>query len=819
MRSPSPPTLSTSTACYHCGASCPSPPIQQEEKSFCCEGCKRVYEIIHSHDLGEYYLLENTAPGSTYTHSRSHSLDWLNAPEVRQQLIDYADENQTHITFRLPQIHCSSCVWLLEQLYKLHPGIYDAQVNFLRRTLRVRFDERQLPLGELAHLLSVIGYPPEILLEDLQAHAPKASHPQRLLSFQLGVAGFCFGNIMLLSFPEYLNAGQLTEAFSGFFSYLTLLLVLPVLLFSARDYYQSAFWSIKQGRLNMDVPITLGILTLFGRSLWEIMVLGAPGYLDALAGLVFFLLIGKWFQVKTYQRLSFDKSYTAYFPATITRKTGEDSQRVPITQLEVGDIMIVKEGEIIPADGILLSTDTQIDYSFVTGESVPVPRSKKDSVYAGGRIMGKSAEILVHQQVNTSYLTQLWEQDEPADKPAADSSLADRVAQRFTWGVLTISAIAGIWWAFYADLGTAANVVTSVLIVACPCGLALSAPIALGNTLRILARRGLYVKNIHVLEAISQITHIVFDKTGTLTQTNQSTVSYQGTELTPTYRSWLQALTQHSTHPVSKQIHQWLGETPKVDATFWNSQVGKGITAQIEGHQLHLGSWAFLSKQFSIDTPKPEAEKGTYWALDGTIQGVFQLSPHYRTGWVQLVHQLARRYGLSVLSGDHAQALPTLQQKFPAESTLLFEQSPFDKRNYLQELQQTGEKVMMVGDGLNDAGALKQSEVGIAVAEDLHQFSPACDAILSASHFSLLAPAIQYAHRSLALVKWGYALSLLYNVVGLSIAVQGLLSPLIAAILMPLSSISVVAFSLFSTWFATHTVGLPLVTDKSHFED
>ena len=292
MFSVHPKTTTESVCCYHCGDRCPDDAHRLDDKVFCCTGCKTVYEILNAYGLEAYYLMDQSTPGIPKKR-RTQDYDWLDEPDIREVLIDYADSTQTHLTFKLPQIHCSSCVWLLEQLYKLHPGILDSQVNFLRRRLKVRIDESQISLGELATWLARIGYAPEIQLQDIQQASSPSQKPNRRLAFQLGVAGFCFGNIMLLSFPEYLSLGALSSNFAQFFNYLIVGLSLPVLLYSARDYYASAFWSIRQGRLNMDVPITLGMAALFGRSLWENICLAGSGLPGCPGGSGFFSIDGK----------------------------------------------------------------------------------------------------------------------------------------------------------------------------------------------------------------------------------------------------------------------------------------------------------------------------------------------------------------------------------------------------------------------------------------------------------------------------------------------------------------------------------------------
>ena len=356
-------TVQSAVTCFHCGEPCPDNGPSLNEKRFCCTGCKTVYEILEAHELGAYYTLDQRAPGTkTDVNKGIDEYSWLDSPEVSADMLQYAGEDASRITFSLPQIHCSSCIWLLEKLPRLHEGIRQTRVDFLRKSCTVVFSPSHIPLSGVVALLKKIGYPPELNLIDLQGEKKVAKDYTD--TYRLGLAGFCFGNIMLLSFPEYLSLGELSTQYARFFGYLNLLLSLPVLLYSAVGYYRSAWASLQQRHLNMDVPISLGIITLFARSAFEILSQTGPGYLDSLAGLVFFLLIGKWFQNKTYAQLAFDREYGDYFPIAVLKADAQSERYVPVTTLNPGEIVIIKNEELIPADGILLSDKAHIDYSF-----------------------------------------------------------------------------------------------------------------------------------------------------------------------------------------------------------------------------------------------------------------------------------------------------------------------------------------------------------------------------------------------------------------------------------------------------------------------
>ena len=788
----------TKTNCYHCGEHCDHQDIHIEEKIFCCDGCKMVFEILNENDMCTYYNLENNKAGISLKSGKDVSdYEVLEDIDVQKRLIDFENDEIVKATFYMPQIHCTACIWLLENLYKLHPGVAQSKVNFLKKETYITYRKADTTLRDIVRLLASIGYAPEINLKDLDEDNPKRSKASKTFIYKLGVAGFAFGNIMLLSFPEYLGLNKTIDGdFARFFSYLNIVLALPVLFYSATEYYQSAWLSLKQKRPNIDIPIALGISVLFLRSIFEILSQTGAGYLDSMAGLVFFLLIGKWFQRKTYDTITFERDYKSYFPISATRRNASNEvQTVALTKLEKGDTIIVKNQELIPSDAMLIKGRANIDYSFVTGEAEPIRKKIGETIYAGGRQIGEAVEVTLTKKVSQSYLTQLWN-DEAFTKPSSDFNLMiDKVGKVFTIAILIIAAITGIYW-LINDSSLAMNAFTAVLIIACPCAIALNIPFALGNALRILGKNKFYIKNTDVLERMQNITNIVFDKTGTLTSTSKNQLIYEGTTLTNYEQHIVWTIVQQSSHPISQEISQYFQQQQqdqnnlKVDD--FQETIGQGIAAIIDGNRVRIGSEGFI---FNMEISN---SRGTFIEINNQIKGYFTIKNTYRSGIEKLIIDLQNRFNLSLLSGDNDRERGNLSTMFLPQQ-LHFNKKPEDKLMYIKDMQTNDKKVMMLGDGLNDAGALKQSEVGIAVSENLNQFSPACDAILDATELSKLSLFINYVKRSMTLVRISFVLSLIYNVIGLSFAVQGLLEPVIAAILMPLSSVTVVVFGMVST--------------------
>lgn len=798
-------TVETGTVCYHCGVECAPEQFVEDDKAFCCAGCQTVYRILNEHDMCQYYDIE-PSPGTQLKGKIQQRYEFLELPAVVEELVDYNDGTTAVVRFFLSQIHCASCIWLLENLHKFNPGIAHAQVNFMRKELKLRFNPDEISLRQVVELLDSIGYAPEI---ELNHKANRAQKTDRSLSYQLGIAGFAFGNIMLLSFPEYLGLSSSESVYFQLFGYLNIALSLPVLLYSGRPYWMSAWQAVKHGTVNMDVPITLGMLALFFRSSYEILSHTGAGYMDSLAGLVFFLLIGKWFQQRTFDSLSFERDYNAYFPIAATRLDGNAEQSVQIGQLKPGDRVLIRFGELIPADGVLMSGNALIDYSFVTGESTPVHKHAGDKIFAGGRQTGESFEMELTKPSSQSYLTNLWSNEAfQTDEYRKVEKFADKAGKYFTAVVLVIAFATLLYW-WPIDIAVAMQAFSAVLIIACPCAIALSIPFTYGNILRILARRSFFIKHTVVIEAIQSITHMVFDKTGTLTAADRSAVSfhpYEGRHLSDREKSLLRSLAFQSSHPASRIIAGYFATHPLQKLAELNECIGKGLSGIAEGVKVLLGSNSYM-QECGIDLP-PDLPPGTCLAIDGQYRGQFSFENEYRSGFGNTVKTLARSYKISVISGDNDRERALLERAFPDKNRLLFEQSPEDKLAYIRQLQNAGDKVMMIGDGLNDAGGLRQSNVGVVITESVNNFTPASDVIMAADNFQDLPVIMHFLKNAKKLIYWAYGLAFIYNLIGLSYAVTGSLSPLIAAVLMPLSSITIVAFGVLASNYFSRIYGL-----------
>jgi len=776
--------------CYHCGESCRKQRIDWDGKYFCCDGCKTVYELLKDHELCTYYDFQAMPGISPGENTYSGKYDYLDHDTIGDQLTRFADEKHRHVVFFIPKIHCSSCIWLLENLHRLNPGILQSSVNFIRKETSVIFDPQTVKLSEVAQLLAHVGYEPLISLEQAEKKERRVFNTEVL---KIGVAGFCFGNIMMLSFPDYFSVGNFfgEENLGLFFGMLNLALALPVFLYAASGFFKSAWKSIRHRYLNIDAPIALAILVTFLRSVYEIVSQSGTGYLDSMTGIVFFMLIGRYFQNKTYDTLSFERDYKSYFPLGVTVQASDGTTSgQPVSQLKKGDLILIRNQELIPADAILRSAQTHIDYSFITGESEPVKKQVGEHIYAGGRQLEGAILLEVTQPVSQSYLTQLWNGDTPKEGPK-NNRLVASINNWFTAAVLVIALGSAAFW-LVVDNTKALNALTAVLIVACPCGLLLTTTFAHGTILRIFGRRKFYLKNAAVIDQLAHIDTIIFDKTGTITQGSE--VHFEGAPMTPQHYQLAASLAAQSSHPLSRAIHRQYADGNELAVAGFEEHRGLGIKGMVAGKYVMLGSARFIAGS----TPTASATT-VFLSIDGEIPGFFSFSAAYRSGLPALIQNLSRRYQLKLLSGDNNADRPKLQQFFGKGTELLFDQQPDQKMGFIRQLRKKGNTVLMIGDGLNDAGALRESDVGIAVSDDTNTFSPACDAILDGRALHRLPDFIRLAKAVKKVIVVTFALSLSYNLIGLYFAVQGTLSPIIAAILMPASSISIILLTTIST--------------------
>ncbi len=778
----------TAPVCFHCGAACIGDKVRVDDHVFCCQGCKLVYELLEENGLCNYYTLQSHPGLSQIKPIRNDKYSFLDDESICNRLYQFTNGDKTIVSLYIPSIHCSSCMWLLEHLNRMDPGVSESRVNFTTKEVSIHFSRKKTTFRNLVELLTTIGYEPYISLDDVSVKKAKPYNKKKII--KLGVAGFCFGNIMMMSFPEYLGGKLGIESqYMHLFRYLNLLLSLPVFFYSASEFYKTAWGGLKQKTLNIDAPIVLALIITFSRSIYEILGNTGPGYLDSMSGIVFFMLAGRVLQDRTYQSLSFTRDYKSYFPIAVTVQTPTGNETRQLGDLKENDTVILHHEEIVPADSIVLNDNALIDYSFVTGEEEPVPVLKGDMVYAGGRQIGEELIIHVVKPIAGSYLTSLWNHYAFRKNKAEDNkkgSTIQLLSKYFTAVLFSLAALTAAYWWLH-DPSKIITSVSAMLIVACPCALLLAATFTNSNILRIFGLNGLYLRDATVIEQMTKANHIVFDKTGTVTDGTNSHIIVSGYQLNDAEKILVFSVVRQSNHPISKTLTAWLGQTTALPLTSWQEIPGKGIEAFYGGMLLQVGSAEFVG----ID----RNEKATVYIRLGRNICNIHMRSALRSAIPFLIGTLKKFYSLSLLSGDNANQKSQMQQVFGNGSNLMFEQKPVDKLNYINGLQAKGEKVIMIGDGLNDAGALQQSNVGITLAADVNNFTPACDAILKAENVSLLQALLDLSKWCRIIINISFVISIFYNCAGLYFAMTGAMRPVLAAILMPCSTLSIVILS------------------------
>ncbi len=796
--------IKTETICFHCGEKNDErTSVLFDDHFFCCHGCKQVYELLNKHNLCQYYTQQNH-PGNKIGSLSGQRFDYLDDVAVQNELLSFRDSSISKITFYVPQIHCSSCIWLLENLYVINPDITESRVQFVRKELYISFKNTS-SLKTVVEQLASLGYEPLINL-----NTPKTKENQKTdhsLIYKIGVTGFCAGNIMLFSFPEYFGDRFYEGSqFQKWFSYFNLILSLPVFFYGASNYFISAFQSLKYKTINMDVPIALGTGMVFFRSAYEVLSGTGVGYFDSLTGLVFFLLIGQWFQRKTYNKLSFENNYQSYFPLAVKRLNNKGKEETVLANyLQKDEIIAIHNQEIIPCDSILLSDFANIDYSFVSGESNLEKVSMNNLIYAGGRHIGTTIYLKVVKPVSASHLTQLWNKEvfQKEDKKSISKTL-DIIGKRFTIVTLLVTAFTFVFWQI-KNPSIAVWAPISVLLVACPCAIALAMPFGLSNAARWLSKLGFYVKNPNIIEKISKVNHLVFDKTGTLSVSNSNAIEFFGEPLTEEEEILLKSVVKHSLHPLSQSLSGFLYANA-VTLDSYQEFAGKGMVASCQSKEIKIGSAPFLG----LKSESGHVSK-VYVMIDGVYKGYYTIQKKYRQNLLKAIHDLKSMYKIDLLSGDHATEKGFLNTWFD-DKNMHFQNTPEDKLAFVENLKEQNEVVFMVGDGLNDAGALKAADVGMSVSDNVYYFSPACDVIAEADKLAYLPHVLKFSKRVMKGLWISFILSFLYNVVGFYFAFTGQLSPLVAAILMPTSSITVVLIAVFTVNF----LGKKLVKETGH---
>ena len=818
----------SSKHCYHCGLPVAESVdltvvIDNQAQPMCCAGCQAVAQAIVAAKLTDFYKYRthNAPTGQILVPEFLQQTSIYDNPAIQKRFVRYETEQLREAALILEGITCAACVWLNERHLKTLPGILEVQVNYSTHRARVRWDDSRIHLSEILQAISRIGY---------LAHPYDPARQQEILERErkqqlrrIGVAGALGMQVMMFSFALY--AGDwygMAPEFKALFYWLNLILTLPILLYCAEPFFKNAWRDLSHWQLGMDVPVTFAISLAFIGSVWTtltsvnhyLLATSYDGqvYYDSIAMFVFFLLTARYFELISRQRSAqAAENLVHLLPTTATRlhqtTTGIQEELVVVADLVVGDTVLIRPGETIPADGIILSGQSNVDESLLTGESYPISKNSGQPVIAGAINIDSPLQIQVDKigaDTVLSHILRLLERAQ-TEKPAL-TQLADRVAAKFILGVLLLALLVAIyWWQVNPSLWL--SITLSVLVVTCPCALSLATPTAVTAATSTLTQAGLITTRGHALETLARATHFVFDKTGTLTVGRlQLLTIHTLAHYTPAQcLQYALALERHSEHPIARALitaneQGQYGEPPTELTAYKVSNIpGAGIQGDIGGKRYFIGTPAFIAQQTHL-APDPEQLQAfqqpghtlVLLADTDTCYGALIFGDQIRPGAPELIQALQQQGKvISLLSGDHALAVQRVAQTVGIDD-FAYALSPAEKLQRVKDLQQTGAIVAMIGDGVNDAPVLAQAQVSIAMGSGTQVARASADMILLTEQLANLLIGIKTARRTLQIIRQNIIWAISYNLLALPAAASGWVAPWLAAIGMSFSSLLVV---------------------------
>jgi len=799
--------------CYHCGLPIPegadfSVPIDGSPRAMCCIGCQAVAEAIVAGGHGDYYRHRDAMPESPREALPAALLELgaFDHPDAQKGFVRPVGEHESEASLILEGITCAACVWLNESHIGRQPGVTGVEINYATRRARVRWDVQQTQLSKILEAIAAIGYRAHPY--DVGKSEQLAKKERKAALWRLFVAGFGMMQVMMYAIPVYLaDDGTMTADIEHLLRWASLLLTIPVVLYSSAPFFSNAFRDIRLLRVGMDVPVALGVGAAFAASLWATVVGQGEVYFDSVTMFVFFLLTGRYLEMMARQKaVRGVEALTRAMPAFANRLTAFpllETEKVVVSALVVGDLVLVRPGETIPADGRVEQGDSAVDESLLTGESLPVARKEGD-VVTGGSVNTASPLVIrvakVGEQTRMAAIARLMERA-ATEKPRMVLT-ADKIAARFVLALLVLAVLTAVIW-LRIDPDRALLVFISVLVVSCPCALSLATPAVLTVATGVLAGRGLLVARGHAVETLAKVGVMVFDKTGTLTLGHPvlRAVYPHGGNKESTILALAAAMEQASEHPLAKAVLDGYAQQSSAslpDIGEIKSVTGSGVVAQAGGETLRLGRLDFVGELHGKPLPETMAAlrgEGQLLIALGNEQdwlGFFVLEDGLRPSAKGALAQL-KAIGVDtlIMSGDTqasaARVAGSLGVKVASGGL-----SPEDKHAELSRLQQSGVVVAMVGDGINDAPVLAQAQVSIAMGDGTDLARAQGDMVLLGGNLDVLAEGVVLARKTMKIVKQNLAWAFAYNILAIPFAMAGWVTPWMAGIGMSASSLFVV---------------------------
>jgi len=788
-----------STACWHCGEPVPGgidlqATIGGRSRPMCCHGCQAVATLIDQAGLDRYYDFRDALPQRPAAAARVDDYSAWDREAIARHYARTDRDGMWQLTLVLENVHCAACSWLIKRFVGGLAGVAESQVDIGDGRARLHFDPERAPLSEIAGRLAALGYRPH--LDSPQAGEARDRNERRRLLKAIVVAGLGMMQVMSYALAGYIGAFQGIDPTSErFFQLISMLVAVPVALYSGRIFYESAWRTLEQRRMGMDVPVAAAMLLALSASIVITLVDAGEAYFDSVVMFIFFLLLGRYAVLVTRQRAGSIHSALARSLPAAARRVSSDGRPEPVAlvELEKGDQVQISAGETVPADGRIVSGRAMIDESLLSGESSPRRRGDNESVLAGSMVRDGQLVVEVGDVGQSTVLAGIVQMLERArsHKPRL-AQVADRIAGVFVAFVLTGAAVTALaWWQIDPD--RVLPVVIAVLVVSCPCALALGTPVALASAARGFARLGILTTGSDVLEKLPRITHVVLDKTGTLTQPQMSVAEVRIDERELSREQVLRLaarLERVSRHPVATAFgdHDDGGKVEQAEAV-----MAAGVLGSIDGRNLALGKPAWIGKRVGREPSPPSQGQWIALADADTVLAWLRLDSALREGASELVGQLKAR-GIEVLlaSGDRSANVAQMAERLDIER-FKGDLQPAEKLELVRQLQAEGACVAMVGDGINDAPVLAGADVSLALAEGADIARTQADLVITGRTLDRVGQAFELAPRVVGVVRQNLAWAFAYNLAALPLAATGFIPPWAAAIGMSLSSLLVVA--------------------------
>jgi len=797
--------------CFHCSlpvvdTNVYSVKVEGQRRSMCCPGCQAITQAIVDNGLSDFYKYrtETNKKSSAVIPQELTNLELYDKPIIQQNFVHSTDDNIKQASLILEGIVCAACVWLSEHHVQKLPGVMRFQVNYSTHRAQLEWDEGKIKLSQILTAIRNIGY---------RAHPMDPGRQEQIFNKErslairrIAVAGFGAIQVMMLAVALYAgNYDGMDVKLERFLRWVSLFITAPVLIYSARPFFVAAMRDLKMRGLGMDVPVALAISSAFIASAWATISNSGEVYFDSVTMFTFFLLSGRFLEMTARQRAGrAAEELVKLIPAMATKINGTDQQVVAVTELKKGDLIIVKPGESIPTDSIVVSGRSSIDESLLTGESMPVMCRCDDHVIAGSVNIESVLELRVEALGADTVLASIQRLLERAqtEKPKL-AVLADKVASYFVFGLLLIAIIVGVYW-WWADPQHAFWIVISVLVVTCPCALSLATPTALTAAMGQLTKLGMLTTRGHALETLAKVSHVVFDKTGTLTEGRLvlADIKCFSNKSVPdiTVQQCLKiasSIEQFSEHPIGKCLHHSYDGSDLFSTSNIENEPGMGIKAQINDVNYYIGHAEYInsmmSDDFSFDQNNIEFKDYQVLLADqNQILAGFKFNDKIRsTAFKTINHLNALGIMTVIMSGDQSVNVEQVANKLQVEQAFsgLNPQMKLDK---LSAMQQQGAIVAMVGDGINDAPVLSKAEVSIAMGQGTQIAQASADMILLSEDLHHIVTSIKVARSTRAIIRQNLIWALVYNLVALPLAAIGWIAPWMAAIGMSASSLLVV---------------------------